>query len=145
MCYISKVVTLIISNDKYRFKKFSLCPQNVLVCFEGCKNPNVSIRPSSSAYPCQGHTVGGQRTPWKSCQSIAGLTHRDRQLSTLTFTALANLELLINLTACLGLWEEAGVPGENIWAVEDSIVFDIFYIVILYRYKDTNVGGPDLH
>lgn len=32
---------------------------------------------------------------------------------------------------------------QNIWAVEDSIVFDIFYIVILYRYKDTNVGGPD--
>ena len=53
-----------------------------------------------------------QGTPWTGHQTITGLTHRDRQPFTLTFTPTANLESPINLHV-FGLWEEAGVPGEN--------------------------------
>jgi len=52
-----------------------------------------------------------QGTPWTGRQTIAGLTHRDKQPFTLTFTPLDNLELSINLVPNLyvfGLWEEAG-------------------------------------
>lgn len=155
MCYISKVVTFIISHDKYCFKKFSLCPQNILVCCEGCKSPNVSIRPSSSAYPCQGHGGGlsqlrGREHPG---QSIAGLTHKDRQLSTFTFTTLDNLESLINLTAltaCLWTvgarwctWREPmhvlKYNVQNIWVVEkliqySAVIFMHCYIVSVQGY-----------
>ncbi|XP_049444776.1 uncharacterized protein LOC125896339 isoform X2 [Epinephelus fuscoguttatus] len=57
-----------------------------------------------------------QGTPWTGRQTIAGLTHRDKQPFTLTFTPTDNLESPINLVPNLhvfGLWEEAGVPGEN--------------------------------
>ncbi len=51
-------------------------------------------------------------TPWTSRQIITGLTHRDIQPFTLTFTPMGNLESPINLHI-FGLWEEAGVPREN--------------------------------
>ena len=47
--------------------------------------------------------IGRRRgTPWTGRQSIAGLTHRDRQPFTLTFTPTGNLESTINLT-CMSL------------------------------------------
>jgi len=50
--------------------------------------------------------------PWTDRQTITGLTHRDRQPFTLTFTSMDNLESPINLHV-FGMWEEAGVPREN--------------------------------
>ncbi|MDF4321764.1 hypothetical protein P3377_24610, partial [Vibrio parahaemolyticus] len=74
---------------------------------------------SVTAYPLEGRwslsqlTLGErQGTPWTGHQTITGLTHRDRQPFTLTFTPTDNLESPINLHV-FGLWEEAGVPGEN--------------------------------
>ncbi len=54
----------------------------------------------------------GRGSTWTSGQFITGLTHRDKQPITLTFTPMDNLESLINLCV-FGLWEEARVPGEN--------------------------------
>ena len=95
--------------------------------FSGSLLFNVSsIHPSSTAYPLLGsrggwslsqHLSGERRgTPWTGRQSIAGQTHRDRQPFTLTVTPMVNLEYPISLVPILhvfGLWEEAGVPGEN--------------------------------
>ncbi len=51
-----------------------------------------------------------QDTPWTGRQSVTGPTYRDRH--PLTFKPTGNLESPINLRV-FGLWEEAGVPGEN--------------------------------
>ena len=48
---------------------------------------------------------------WICHQFMAGLTHRDKQTSTLTSKPTGNLEWPI--FHVLGLWEEAGVAGEN--------------------------------
>ena len=51
---------------------------------------------------------------WTHRQPITGLTYRDRQPFTLTFTTTSNLESPMNLTfLVLGLFEEALAPGEN--------------------------------
>lgn len=50
------------------------------------------------------HLTAGERrsAPWPSRQSITGLTHREKQQFTLTFTPKGNLEQLISLNfACL--------------------------------------------
>ena len=80
-----------------------------------------SIHPLSvTAYPIQGR--GGrlepipadiwrrQGTPWTGHQTITGLTHRDRQSFTLTFTPTGNLESTVNLT-CMSL--DCGRKPEN--------------------------------
>ena len=52
-------------------------------------------------------TLGERRgSPWTSRQVTAGLTHRDRQPLTLTFTPTGNSESPINLHACL--WTVGG-------------------------------------
>jgi len=53
-----------------------------------------------------------QGIPWTGHQAITGLTRRDRQPFTLTFSRMDNLESPINLHV-FGLWEEAGVPRKN--------------------------------
>ena len=84
----------------------------------------ISIHLSSTPYPVKGRRGGwtlpqlfGQRwgSPWTSCHFITGLTYRDKQPSTPTFTPRGNLEWPINLLTCslhvFGLWEEARLPG----------------------------------
>ena len=74
-----------------------------------------------TAYPIQGRGGGGlepipadigrrRGTPWTGRQTITGLTHRDRQPFTLTFTPTGNLESTINLT-CMSL--DCGRKSEN--------------------------------
>ncbi len=74
---------------------------------------------SVTAYPLQGGLepipvdIGrGRGSPRTSCQFITGLTYSGKQPLTLTFTPTGNLESPVNLHV-FGLWEEAGVPGEN--------------------------------
>ena len=64
------------------------------------------IYPLSTAYPVRGGRAAGaypsifgrkRGTPWTSCHFIAGLTYKDKQPSTLTFTPMGNLESPINL------------------------------------------------
>ena len=59
---------------------FPVAFKNILLRMEG----------GAGAYP----SVVGQRwgTPWTSCQFITGLTYRDEQPFTLTFTPTGNLE-----------------------------------------------------
>ncbi len=54
----------------------------------------------------------GRSTPRTSHQFITGLTYRDKQPSTLTFTLMGNLVSPIKLHV-FGLWEEAGIPAGN--------------------------------
>ena len=64
-------------------------------------------------------TIFGRRrgSPSTSHKFMAGLTYRDKQPPTLAFTPMGNLKWPINQLSpslhVFGLWEEAGVPGEN--------------------------------
>lgn len=69
---------------------------------------NPSTQSFSFAYTCQGcggaeaypsyHWARGKVNPGRGHQSVAGLTHRNRQPFTLIFTPIRNSELPINLT-----------------------------------------------
>ncbi len=54
----------------------------------------------------------GQSSPWTSHLYIAGLTYRDKQPFTLTFTPTDYSESPVNKHT-FRLWEEAWKPGEN--------------------------------